>query len=291
VNVPQSDFEFELTDATHFRVFEAGHRIADGALEYAARVDPPPTGEEFPENLRGVLWAVRVDGLFPDYIRTAEGDSSRSARLDNPAVRWTLLRDGLEVGNDLSFQHEGLRDQSFAELPIRARLLGHEPASLTNWIPGQPIALQVEFADAASGVAIATNTLGIGSVHLISSPTPSDAASVESAHTHVHTEGARFTATALGRMPAAYSVFTVMQESTSLKSFFYVSFFLFLGGPLLAFTKAHWQIWAWVAPDGRRVLLGGRARGRRTSLPKVLDRLAEKVSNAASAGKEPEHSA
>lgn len=92
--------------------------------------------------------------------------------------------------------------------------------------------------------------------------------------------GGRFTAAFVGRQPAAYSGLGVMREPKSLKAFFYVSFLLFLSGPFIAFTVAHCQVWAWVDPAGRRALIGGRARGRRTALAPLLDRLATQIKEA-----------
>jgi cytochrome c biogenesis protein ResB len=85
--------------------------------------------------------------------------------------------------------------------------------------------------------------------------------------------GGDFSATVVGRLPAAYSGLSVMREPQGLKAFFFVAFFLFLGGPLLAFTSAFRQVWVWIDPEGNRALLGGRVRGRRASLGPLLDRL------------------
>jgi cytochrome c biogenesis protein ResB len=84
---------------------------------------------------------------------------------------------------------------------------------------------------------------------------------------------AGLTARIVGRLPAAYTGLTVMREPQGLKLFFYLSFLLFLGGPFLAFTASHRQVWAWVDSKSRRALIGGRARGRREALTGLLNRI------------------
>jgi hypothetical protein len=80
-----------------------------------------------------------------------------------------------------------------------------------------------------------------------------------------------YSASVVGRLPAAYSGLSVMRESMGLKVFFYLSFLLFLLGPFVAFGFTHCRVWAWVDPAGDRILIGGQARGRRARLAQLLD--------------------
>lgn len=82
-----------------------------------------------------------------------------------------------------------------------------------------------------------------------------------------------FVAHAVGQLPAAYSVLSVMRESEGLKLFFYLSFLLFLCGPLLAFLASHRQVWALVDAASGTTLIGGAAHGRRDALNHLLDRV------------------
>jgi hypothetical protein len=283
VRVPQSDFEFATPDGFHFALMRDAVPVAEGTIDNPAsaiRLDSAAAGE-----LDGAVWAARIDGLYPNYARTEEGDATEGAQMENPAVRWTLLSSGRVVGQDLAFHRAEFRDMSFAELPVQARFVGFDPPDLTSWEPGQPIQVHFEFRDTQRGTVIGILPMAIGEIRIIrgqaprdvTAPTPPDGGDAVAASSS-RTGKAPFSATLVGHLPAAYSVLTIMRESQSLKLFFYLSFFLFLSGPILAFSAAHLQIWAWVDASGRRVRLGGRARGRRTALTKVLDRLAGEIS-------------
>ncbi|NUP88411.1 MAG: cytochrome c biogenesis protein ResB [Candidatus Sumerlaeia bacterium] len=266
VPVPNSDLEFETLDGRSFHILRAGQMLAHGTLRV-----PGVTSQATAEVTAGP-WSIRVDNLYPDYQRTEQGPVSRGSAMRNPAITYTLLRGENEIGSDTAFLAPEFRDMYFADLPLRARFLGHEPASAGDWTEGQAFAVRLALVD-ASGASLETVMMEIGETRRLTGgeelPAPDPHAFAGSADTSAQA----FDASVSGRLPAAYSVFGVMRESDVLKIFFYLSFVLFGLGPYIAFASRHWQVWAWVAPDGSRALVGGRARGRRATLPAMLDQM------------------
>jgi hypothetical protein len=280
VFVPQTDLVFETSDGREFRLLRGETTVAQGPIE---GVNGGHDGHSHAERALDpdVSWSARVEAFFPNYLRGAEGgDATRGPDLTNPAVRWTLLADGEPVGSDLAFQAPQYRGMRFTDLPIQAVFEAYEPTTLTTWEEGNEITLRLRFTAAGNGEAIGEARVAVGELHELSVdaseagdvPTTGPAA----AESEIPSLGT-YSASLVGRMPAAYSGLSVMRESMGMKIFFYVSFLLFLGGPLLAFTAAHCQVWAWVAPDGSRALVGGRARGRRAKLSQILDRVEAEV--------------
>lgn len=77
----------------------------------------------------------------------------------------------------------------------------------------------------------------------------------------------------VGTLPGAYTGLGVMRESEVIKGYFYVCFLLFISGIILAFTTAHCQVFACPTADGRGIVIGGRVRGVRSRLTRLIDRL------------------
>lgn len=257
VSIPRSDLAFDLGTGGAFTVMRGEAVLAEGQIDTAGGQDHSPHAH----------YAVRVDAFYPNYQRDLAGDATNGPSLGNPAIRWTLLRDGEPVGTDLAFQAEHFRGMRFADLPVGVDFTGFEPASLEAWTSGDPITLSLHAVDPSTGTLVSAASAEIGTVVALAQPgeavhPPQDTAST-----------APFVARVTGRQPAAYTVLSVMREPAGLKLFFYASFLLFLLGPLLAFLGAHCQVWAWVDEAKGLILVGGRVRGRRDRLPALLDRI------------------
>jgi cytochrome c biogenesis protein ResB len=256
------DLTFETPDGLSFAVRRGEEIISSG-----------PLGGLDSIALEG-SWSARVDALYPNYSRGAEGHASDGDAMTNPAVRWTLLRDGVALGSDLAFFAESFRAMHFTDLPIQAQFEGFEPADLTEWREGDEITLRLRFTDESSGQTAVTVMAPVGEAVDLSvegdSPVPPipDRPAV-----------GPHTAQIVGTMPAAYSGLSVMRESMRIKVYFYVAFLLFLGGPFMAFTLTHLRVMAWVDPSTGRVVLGGRARGNRLRLDSALDRIVDDLTS------------
>jgi hypothetical protein len=249
VPVPQSDLMFEITGETTWSLHRGETHLAEGSFAGAPA---------------GGAYEARIDGFYPHYMLGAQGDSTLDAEIVNPAIRWALLENGREIGSDLAFGAEGFREMRFANLAVQAIFTGWEPETLTSWNPGEPIALRVQFVVSATDTVIEPEPVAVGAT--ISLGASEDVAPLSSAATG-------FTARRVGRLPGAYTMLSVMREPAGLKAFFYASFLLFLGGPFLAFATSHCQVWALVDSARSRVLIGGRARGRRQALGTLLNRI------------------
>ncbi|MBN1477425.1 cytochrome c biogenesis protein ResB [Candidatus Sumerlaeota bacterium] len=252
------DLTFETPDGLSFLVRRGEEVIGSGPLG----------GLE--STALGGSWSARVEALYPNYRRGAAGHSTEGDAMTNPAVRWTLLRDGVALGSDLAFSAESFRAMHFTDLPIQAQFEGYEPADLAEWREGDEIALRLRFTDESTDQTVATAMARVGEVFDLDVGDDSPAQAMPD-----QPAVGPHTAQIVGTMPAAYSGLSVMRESMRIKIFFYVAFLLFLGGPLMAFSLTHLRVMAWVDPSTGRVTLGGRARGNRLRLDAALDRIAD----------------
>jgi cytochrome c biogenesis protein ResB len=289
VPVPQSDLMFETADGRTFRLFGGNEVIAQGPLEDGeghnhGAVDAPTPATAVSDQ----AWTVLVNELFPNYRRVPEGDSTDGSAMTNPAIRWTLFANGAPVGQSLAFNAESFRGMRFGEVPVLAIFESYEPSDLENWEPGDEITLHVNFVKADSQEAIGSLDLQVGEArNLTTVSEPSDAPTSQPTSAPLNATPSvpamgHHTAAIVGHEPAAYSGLSVMKEFIGLKWFFYISFALFLAGPLIAFLLAHCQVWVWVSQDGKRAMVGGRVRGRRSKLSHILDAIERDLKEALS---------